>query len=121
MAFCRGVNFPFTGNVRVTSAVYWTHSAAASITTRSPLSAVALANGDPGPPRIDRRLLRAEHEIVNGLRPRGDLPVPRKRARDVGGVLAPPRGGVDPAQVPVLGLPAFAAGGGWGQYTADVT
>ena len=67
-----------------------------------PCDAVQLAHRNSGAHRIECGLLGAEHQIVNRLLARCELPVHRKRARDVGGVLAPLRRRVDHDEVTVF-------------------
>src|SRR5262249_9487311 len=72
----------------------------------APRDAVELAHRDPRADRGERRLLRAEHEVVDRLLAWRELPVDRESPRDVGGVLAPLGRGIDDDQVAVFGAAA---------------
>ena len=71
-----------------------------------PRDAVQLPDRDARAHGVERRLLRAQHQIVDRLLPRREAAVDRERARHVGGVLAPFRRGIDQDQIAVLGAAA---------------
>src|SRR5206468_7827334 len=76
-----------------------------AIYTLFPYTTLFRSDGRAGTGGIERGLLRRQHEVVNRLLPRGELPVHREGARHVGGVLSPLGARVHHDQVAVPDLP----------------